>query len=114
MLQPVGRGGERTRANEKQTATGIRMNTYLAVPADSNIQTIAQLRGKRVAIFKGTNIQLAVAKLLAANGLREQDIKAINMDTATAKSALITKDIDAVFSGSDLLALRDQGAARII
>lgn len=95
-------------------ATGIRMNTYLAVPADSTIQNITQLKGKRVAIFKGTNIQLAVAKILAANGLRETDIKAINMDTASAKSALITKDIDAVFSGNDLLALRDQGAARIV
>src|SRR5262249_16465801 len=57
-------------------ATGIRGNTYVAVPADSSIQSLAQLKGKRVAIFKGTNIQLAVAKLLEANGLHEQDIRA--------------------------------------
>jgi sulfonate transport system substrate-binding protein len=95
-------------------ATGIRGNTYLAVPAESSIQSIKDLKGKRVAIFKGTNIQLSVAKVLEANGLHEQDIRAINMDTATAKAALITKDIDAAFGGYDLLQLREQGAVRIL
>jgi len=95
-------------------ATGIRGNTYLAVPAESSIQSIKDLKGKRVAIFKGTNIQLAVAKLLAANGLSEQDIRAINMDTATSRAALITKDVDAVFGDYGLLTLRDQGAVRIV
>jgi len=94
-------------------ATAIRQNTYLAVPPESSIQSLKDLKGKRVAIFKGTNIQLAVAKLLEANGLQEKDIKAINMDQATSRSALITKDIDAAFGGNELLALRDQGAARI-
>ena len=95
-------------------AGGIRQNTYLAVPADSSIKTIQDLRGKKVAIFKGTNIQLAVAKILEGSGLTEKDIRAINMDTATTKAAIITKDIDAAFGGVDLLALRDQGTARII
>jgi sulfonate transport system substrate-binding protein len=104
-------GGLNTRV---LAAAGIRQNTYLAVPADSSIKSIQDLRGKRVAIFKGTNIQLAVAKILEGSGLSEKDIRAINMDTATTKAALITKDIDAAFGGNDLLALRDQGTARII
>jgi sulfonate transport system substrate-binding protein len=95
-------------------ATGIRGNTYLAVPADSSIQSIKDLKGKRVAIFKGTNIQLSVAKLLEANGLKESDIKSINMDNATSKAALVTKDIDAAWGDYGLLALRDQGAAKIV
>jgi len=95
-------------------ATGIRGNTYLAVPTESNIQSIKDLKGKRVAVFKGTNIQLSVAKLLEAHGLKETDIKAINMDNATAKTALITKDIDAAFGGSDFVSLRDQGVVRIV
>jgi sulfonate transport system substrate-binding protein len=36
------------------------------------------------------------------------------MDTAAAKAALVTKDIDAAFGGSDYLQLRDQGIAKII
>jgi sulfonate transport system substrate-binding protein len=95
-------------------AAGLRQNTYLAVPADSSITSIKDLKGKKVAVFKGTNIQLAVGKILEANGLTEKDLRTINMDTATAKAALITKDVDAAFGNNDLIALRDQGTAKII
>jgi sulfonate transport system substrate-binding protein len=95
-------------------ATSIRSNSYLVVPSDSSVQSIKDLRGKRVAIFKGTNIQLAVAKILEANGLQEKDIKAINMDMATARAAIVTKDVDAAFGDYSYLSLRDQGAARIV
>lgn len=104
-------GGLKTRV---LAATGIRGNTYLAVPADSSIQSIKDLKGKKVAIFKGTNTQLAVAKILEANGLSEKDIRALNMDTATSTAALTTKDVDAVFGGNNLLASRDQGVSRIV
>jgi sulfonate transport system substrate-binding protein len=36
------------------------------------------------------------------------------MDNAATKAALVTKDVDAAIGNSDLLALRDQGAVRII
>jgi sulfonate transport system substrate-binding protein len=95
-------------------ATGIRGNTYIAVPADSNIQSIKDLKGKKVAIFKGTNMQLSANKILEAHGLTEKDIRALNMDSATSSAALITKDVDAVISDLRVIAQRDQGVARII
>jgi sulfonate transport system substrate-binding protein len=95
-------------------AGGIRQNTYLAVPADSSITGVKDLRGKKVAIFKGTNLQLAMEKILEGNGLTEKDLRTVNMDVATAKAALITKDIDAAFGQYDLLALRDQGTVKIL
>ena len=94
-------------------ATGVRANIYLAVPPDSTIRGVKDLRGKRVAIFKGTNAQLPIDRLLAANGMTERDLKVVNLDTATAQAALTTKDIDAVFGSYDLLKLRDKGVARI-
>lgn len=95
-------------------ATGVRSNIYLAVPPDSPIQSVKDLRGKRVAIFKGTNAQLPINRLLEANGLTEKDLRAVNLDTATAKAALATKDIDAVFGGLDLIQLRLNNTARIV
>lgn len=95
-------------------ATGVRTHIYLAVPPDSPIRTVKDLRGKRVAIFKGTNAQLPIDRLLAANGLSERDLKVVNLDTATSQAALTTKDIDAVFGSFDLLKLRDKGVARIV
>jgi sulfonate transport system substrate-binding protein len=95
-------------------AGSTRFNFYIAVPADSSIQTIQDLKGRKLAVFKGTANQLGANRILERYGLSEHDVRAINMDTATSKAALITKDVDAVLGGSDLLALRDQGAARII
>lgn len=104
-------GGLKTRV---LAATAIRQNLYLTVPAGSSIRSLEDLRGKKVSLFKGTNNQLAAAKILEKTGLSERDLRAINMDTATAKAALGTGDIDAAFGGSDYLALRDQGLARLV
>jgi len=92
----------------------IRGNSYVVVPADSQISSLKDLRGKKVAIFKGTNIQLAFAQILEANGLGEKDIKGINLDTGASRAAIVTKDIDAYVGGSDVLSLRDQGVAKVI
>lgn len=94
-------------------AVGVRANIYLAVPPDSPIQRVQDLRGKRVSIFKGTNSQLPINRVLEAHGLSEKDVRAINLDTATALAALATRDLDAAFGGLDLLRLRDKHAARI-
>lgn len=104
-------GGLKTRI---LSAGGVRQNTYLAAPSDSSISSIKDLKGKKVAIFKGTNAQLAIAKILEGNGLSEKDIRAINMDNNTARLALTTKDIDAAFGNADFLQLRDQGVAKIV
>jgi sulfonate transport system substrate-binding protein len=95
-------------------ASGIRSNLYLVVPSDSKITSIKEIRGKRIALFKGTNNQLAANKVLEANGLTEKDVRFINMDTATYRAALLTGDIDGAFGSSDLIGMRDQGAVNII
>jgi sulfonate transport system substrate-binding protein len=84
------------------------------VPADSAVTGIKDLRGKKVAIFKGTNIQLAVARILEAHGLSEKELRAINMNTPSTKAALVTRDLEAAFGGSDYLALRDQGVTKVV
>lgn len=104
-------GGLKTRV---LAATGIRSNLYFVVPSDSPIQALKDMRGRRIALFKGTNNQLAANKILEANGMSEKDVRFINMDNASYRAALVTGDIDGAFGGSDLIGLRDQGAIRII
>lgn len=91
-----------------------KFNLVIAVPADSPIQKVEDLKGRKFAIFKGTCLQLGAARLLEAHGLSERAVRAIDMDGATARAALATKDVDAVISSSDLFSLRDQGLARVI
>lgn len=95
-------------------SSGSRNNLYVAVPPDSGLQSIAQLRGQRVALFKGTSGQLPTNRLLEKNGLTEKDLKAYNLDYASMQTALATRDIDAAFGGIELLKLREQGVAKIL
>jgi len=95
-------------------AGGIRQNSYLSVPADSQVAGVKDLRGRKVAVFKGTNIQLAVNRILEAHGLTEKELRAINMNTPSTKAALVTRDVEAAFGGSDYLALRDQGVTKVV
>jgi sulfonate transport system substrate-binding protein len=78
------------------------------------VQTIKDLKGKRLAVAKGTSTHLAALKILESGGLAEKDVKLINMDTTSAQLALTTRDIDAAFGGSDYLRVRDQGISRVL
>jgi sulfonate transport system substrate-binding protein len=87
---------------------------YVGVPVDSPYRTLDDLKGKRVAVFKGTNLQLAFYNVLTSRGLKESDFKLINMSTFDGNAALLSKDIDAQVSGNDLVPLVDRGVVRII
>ncbi|GHD68206.1 ABC transporter substrate-binding protein [Jeongeupia chitinilytica] len=105
-------GGLRTRL---LIADGTRGTAYLAVPSDSTAKTLEDLKGRKVALFKGTNAQLVVAKVLdARGGLSERDFKSINMDSATTQAAIATKDIDAGWFGPEVYGLVDRGIARVV
>jgi sulfonate transport system substrate-binding protein len=92
----------------------VRGNIYVSVPADSTVRTVADLRGKKVAVTKGTATHLAGGKILESFGLTERDVRLINMETNVATAAIVTGDIDAAIGGSQWLGLRDQGVARVI
>jgi sulfonate transport system substrate-binding protein len=105
------------RANGLKTrqlaAGGAHAPMYLAVPPDSDIHTISDLKGRKVALFRGTNNHLAAAKVLAANGMTERDFQGINMDEASANAALATRNIDAAFGNYGILLLAEKGLAKI-
>ncbi|HEY4068286.1 MAG TPA: ABC transporter substrate-binding protein [Burkholderiaceae bacterium] len=104
-------GGVKTRII---VGSGVRNGLYLGVPPDSPVTRLEDLKGKRVAVFKGTNLHLAASRALAAHGLKESDLKLINLDNAAAQAALTTKDIDAAFGYVELFQLRDKGVAKVV
>lgn len=87
---------------------------YLAVLADSQIRSIKDLAGKKLALTKGTCNHLSANRILEGQGLKEQDVRMINMDGVTMLNALQTGDIDSGLGGPELLQLRDRGIVRII
>lgn len=104
-------GGVKTRII---LGSGVRNGLYLGVPPDSRISRLEDLRGKRVAVFKGTNLHLAAVRALADKGLKESDVKLVNLDLPGAQAALTTKDIDAAFGYVELFELRDKGVAKVV
>lgn len=106
------------RANGLKTtqlaAGGAHAPMYLAVQPDSDIRSIKDLKGRKVALFRGTNNHLAAVKVLAANGMTERDFQGINMDEASANAALATRNIDAAFGNYGVLLLAEKGLAKIV
>ncbi|HEY0181356.1 MAG TPA: ABC transporter substrate-binding protein [Rhodopila sp.] len=106
------------RANGLKTrqlaAGGAHAPMYVAAPPASPIRTIKDLKGRKVALFRGTNNHLAAVKVLAANGMTERDLQGINMDEASANAALATGNIDAAFGNYGVLLLADKGLAKIV
>lgn len=90
-----------------------RSNTYLAVKPDSGINGVKDLRGKRIAFHKGTATQLSVNRILEAHGLRERDVRIVNLDPQAAISAFLSGNLDAIFGTLALLRLEELGSARI-
>ncbi|MGT2476961.1 ABC transporter substrate-binding protein [Paraburkholderia terrae] len=94
--------------------SGVRVGVKIAVPPDSPVQSVKDLKGRRVSIFRGTNLQLVADNVLAANQLDERDLHVINLDSASSLAALSSKGIDASVNDYHLYKLRDQGLAKII
>lgn len=80
--------------------------SYLAVTRASAITQLADLKGKRVAVYRGTADQLAFDRALQTVGLSERNMQVINLDWSAGKAALAAGRVDAVWGGVSLLALR--------
>jgi sulfonate transport system substrate-binding protein len=81
-------------------AGGRNVTSAVSVPTDSRIRSIEELKGKRVGIFKGTNIQVSADRILALHGLSEKDLKVVNLNGVAQQAALAARDIDAIFTSS--------------
>jgi len=65
------------------------------VPKDSAIQSVAALKGKKVALNKGSNVHYLLVKLLEKNGLKLSDIQPVYLAPADARAAFETGSVDA-------------------
>lgn len=67
----------------------------IIVPKGSAIQKLADLKGKKVAYNKGSNVQFFLAKLLEKNGLAYSDVQHIHLAPADARAAFTQGSVDA-------------------
>lgn len=74
--------------------------TALVVAKNSPINSVADLKGKKVAVTKGTDPYFFLLQSLATAGLSPADIEIVNLQHADGKTALERGDVDA-WSGLD-------------
>jgi NitT/TauT family transport system substrate-binding protein len=65
------------------------------VVANKDIKTIADLKGKKVAVNEGSVSQFYLNVLLAKAGILESDITTVNMTASDAGAAFIARKVDA-------------------
>jgi sulfonate transport system substrate-binding protein len=74
--------------------------TALVVPKNSTVNSVADLKGKKIAVTKGTDPYFFLLQSLATAGLSTTDVEIINLQHADGKTALERGDVDA-WSGLD-------------
>lgn len=67
----------------------------ILVPKDSAIKSVTDLKGKKVALNKGSNVHYLLVKLLEKSGLKLTDIQPIYLPPADARAAFESKAVDA-------------------
>ncbi|MCW5773282.1 MAG: aliphatic sulfonate ABC transporter substrate-binding protein [Rhodospirillaceae bacterium] len=69
--------------------------TALVTRPKSGIKTVADLKGKRVAVTRGTDPYIFLLRALAGAGLTERDIRPVLVQHADGRTALERGDVDA-------------------
>lgn len=67
----------------------------LIVPKDSPIQSVQDLKGKRIVLNKGSNVHYLLLKVLEANHLTLKDIEVVYLPPADARAAFEKGVVDA-------------------
>ena len=80
----------------------------LIVPQDSKIKSIEDLKGKKIALQKGSAAHDLLNKILAKAGLNWKDISPIWLPPAEAKAAFTKKSVDAWVSWDPYLSLTER------
>lgn len=87
---------------------------FVMLAKDPGVQTVADLKGKKIAGPKGTVLHQLLLTALLQNNLKPDDVQFIAMDIPGAVAALLNGSVDvALAAGPDVLRA-EQGGARII
>lgn len=87
----------------------------LVVPKDSPLRQLADLKGKKVALNKGSNVHYLLVKLLEKAGLKYSDIQPVFLPPADARAAFERGSVDAWAIWDPFLsAVEKQTGARVL
>src|SRR4029077_16738960 len=71
------------------------LSEAILVPKDSPIRGVAELKGKKVALNKGSNVHYLLVKALEKAGLSYADVTPVFLKPSDARAAFEHGDVDA-------------------
>lgn len=87
----------------------------IVVPKDSSIKSVADLKGRKVALNKGSNVHYLLVKALEKQGLKPTDLQVVYLPPADARAAFERGAVDAwVIWDPFLAAVEQQSGARVL
>ena len=88
--------------------------TALVTQRDSPVQTVADLRGQRIAVTRGTDPHVFLVRALAEAGMSERDVRLVLLQHADGRTALERGDV-AAWAGLDpiMASAEVEGGARL-
>lgn len=87
---------------------------FVMMVKNPQIQTIADLKGKKIAGPKGTVLHQLALAALAKNQLKPEDVQFISMDIPGAVAALMNGSVDAAMAAGPDVTRTEQGGARVL
>lgn len=94
--------------------TGGAGDTYIVVPANSSIKSFDGLKGKKVALAKGTYMDLSFNRMISDRGFSEKDFKIYNLTAIDGLAALAGGSVDAQVGTYAALDLVNRGQLKVI
>jgi sulfonate transport system substrate-binding protein len=89
--------------------------TALVVPEKSTLKSVAELKGKKVAVTKGTDPHIFLLRALENAGLSEKDITVVPLQHADGRKAMEAGEVDAWAGLDPMMAQAElEGHARLL
>ena len=93
----------------------INSESALVVPSDSSATTLADLKGRRIAVHKGRPWELALAQLIEEQGFKSANFKIYNLAEGQIPNTVAAKAVDAAYVNySTALTVEKRKVGRII
>lgn len=96
------------------TSQEVPQGEAVLVHDDSGFTSFADLKGRTIALNKGSNVHWLLLRLLEANGLTLDDVNVTYLKPAEARPAFDNKQVDAWIIWDPYLALAERPGVRIL
>ena len=93
---------------------GQGQDVYIVVRKGLAAKSLADLKGKRIALHRGRPWELPFSKLVDSSGLKLSDFRIVNINPSATPAALESGSVDAAVLLSDGLLVEQKGVGRVI